>query len=380
VIAATARQSVIAVGTLFFFNGALFGAWASRVPTVKAQYSLSEAALGTLLLLLAGGAVVSFPVAGRVIDRLGCSIVAIALAMLNAVALIAIGASVNVTTVAIALTLFGASHGGMDVAMNAWAGMVEQRHNIRVMSRLHAVWSLGAGVGALSGVVAGKLSVGLLLHFFIIALCMVVLAALLTRPEARPATSSTSGAPFALPRGTLLWVGIIAFCASMGEGAMADWSAVYLNTAWQTSAAIAASGYAVFSVAMVITRLCGDWIIRSFGERRSLLMAGICATAGTSALTLAGQLPVVFTGFVLMGAGYALVMPIAFSRAANDPYISAGSATAATATLGYGGLLLGPPLIGFIANATSLKQAFMVLLLGGATILLLSKAATGTER
>jgi len=376
VTATTARQSVIAVGTLFFFNGALFGAWASRVPTVKAQYALSEAALGTLLLLLAAGAVVSFPLAGRLIDRLGCSTIAMALAMLNALSLIAIGASVNVATVAIALAFFGASHGGMDVAMNAWAGLIEQRHRIRVMSRLHATWSLGAGFGALSGVLAGKLSLGLLLHFATIAVCMVILATCLSKPEHRPVGNHQDPAPFALPTGSLLWVGIIAFCASMGEGAMADWSAVYLSAAWQTTTAIAASGYAVFSVAMVITRLCGDWIIRRAGERHALLMAGVCATAGTAALTLGNQLPVVFTGFILMGVGYALVMPIAFSRAANDPHISAGSATAATATLGYGGLLLGPPIIGFIASATSLKQAFLVLLLGGITILLLSRAAT----
>ena len=361
---------------MFFFNGALFGAWASRVPTLKAEYALSEASLGALLLLLAGGAVISFPLAGRIIDRRGSGTVAIALAILNAAALIAIGASVNVTMVAIALVFFGASHGGMDVAMNAWAGQVEQRGKIRVMSRFHAIWSLGAGCGALSGVLAGKLSAGLLPHFAVVAAAMCLLALWLARPDPHTIAPATDSAPFALPRGSLLLVGIIAFCASMGEGAMADWSAVYLSDVLDATIATAATGYAVFSVAMVITRLCGDWIIKLAGERLTLLLAGLCATTGTAALALGGHLISAFSGFVLMGAGYALVMPIAFSRAANDPVISAGSATASTATLGYGGMLLGPPVIGFIASATSLEHAFLLLLLGGITILVLARPAT----
>ena len=176
--------------------------------------------------------------------------------------------------------------------------------------------------------------------------------------------------------GSLLLIAILAFCASMGEGAMADWSAVYLTDVLQTSASLAASGYAVFSIAMVVTRLCGDWIIGLAGQRTALQMAGVSATAGTAALVFGGQLASAMIGFVLMGIGYALVMPIAFSRAANDPHISAGSATAATATLGYGGMLLGPPIIGFIANASSLEFAFSVLLLGAAAILLLARPAT----
>lgn len=370
-----ARTQLVCVATMFFINGALFGAWASRVPTVKALYALSDGQLGLLLLLLAGGAVVSFPLAGRMIDQRGSSQVAIALAALNALALVAIGLSPGIVALALALVCFGASHGGMDVAMNAYGGMLERRHSARVMSRLHAVWSLGAGCGALSGVLAGWLGSGLAAHFVAVALLMAALALWLVRPD-QPSTAAAGGAPFALPRGSLLLIAILAFCASMGEGAMADWSAVYLTDALQTSASLAASGYAVFSIAMVITRLCGDWIIGLAGQRNALQMAGISATAGTAALVFGGQLASAMIGFVLMGIGYALVMPIAFSRAANDPHISAGSATAATATLGYGGMLLGPPIIGFIANASSLEFAFSVLLLGAAAILLLARPAT----
>lgn len=371
-----ARAQLFCVATMFYINGALFGAWASRVPSIKALYALSEGELGLLLLLLAAGAVVSFPLAGRMIDERGSSQVAIVLATANALSLVAIGLSNSIAALALALVCFGASHGGMDVAMNAFGGLLERRHKARVMSRLHAVWSLGAGCGALSGVLAGKLEAGLTLHFVAVALLMALLALWLVRPDQPSATSATAGAPFALPRGSLLLIGILAFCASMGEGAMADWSAVYLADVLLSGAALAASGYAVFSVAMVVTRLSGDWIIRLAGQRKTLLMAGISATTGTAALVFGGQLASAMIGFILMGIGYALVMPIAFSRAANDPYISAGSATAATATLGYGGMLLGPPIIGFIANVSSLEIAFTVLLLGAIAIVLLARPAT----
>lgn len=370
-------RAVASVAMMFFFNGALFGAWASRVPAVKAQYSLTEAALGTLLLVLAGGAVVSFPLAGRAIDRFGCGRVSLILACVNAIALVAIGISGSVTTLALALALFGASHGGMDVAMNSWGGLVEKRRKLQIMSRLHAVWSLGAGCGALSGALASLLDAGLAPHFAVVATLLAALSVLLVKEENQPLQHSQSDSvAFALPSGGLLLLGIIAFCASLGEGAMADWSAVYLSETLHLSTALAASGYAVFSVAMVATRLSGDWIIRLLAPARALQLAGASATVGALTLVTAARIEVAWFALLLLGAGFALVMPIAFSRAANHPHISAGRATAATATLGYGGMLLGPPLIGLLASVISLRLALAVLVLGAIVIALLAKPAT----
>ena len=166
---------------------------------------------------------------------------------------------------------------------------------------------------------------------------------------------------FALPKGPLVAVGIMALCASMGEGAMTDWSAIFLIAVGGVTEAKAALGYAVFSAAMVAMRLMGDRLVGRFGMVGVARASGAVAFIGTLvAVFVPGFIPTL-VGFALMGLGYATIFPLAFSRAANDPHIGPGAGIASVATLGYGGILLGPPIIGFIADATSLSTAFLVL-------------------
>lgn len=370
------RATWLAVSAMFVLNGALYGMWASRIPAAAQLHGLDEADLGVLLLLLAGGAIAAFPLAGRAADRRGAAPVTLVIAVAYAGALCLIGLAPSVTLLALALFVFGATHGAMDVAMNTWAGEAEAHIERPVMSSFHAMFSLGAGLGAASGYAAERLDVGIAPHFIIGALIILVLTMMFARiPWTSQRQMNTSGTPlFPFPRGPLIAVGLIAFCSSMGEGAMVDWSALFLVDIAQVDAARAALGYTVFSIAMVATRLLGDQVTHRLGPVTTARLAGVFATSGTLCAIVFASYGMALAGFALMGVGYAVIMPLAFSRAARDPHLPPGTAIASVATLGYGGLLLGPPLIGFIAHATSLRLGFGVLAVLAALIIVLAYA------
>lgn len=357
------RTIWLAVASMFVLNGALLGIWASRIPAIAETHQLGHASLGALLLQLAAGAIVAFPVAGRLSDSMGAAEVTRFIAVLYVGALWLIALAPGTYFLAAALFIFGATHGAMDVAMNTWAGEAERRMGRPVMSSFHAMFSLGAGFGAGTGYLAASHGFGVAIHFGSAAL----LVAVITLPFAAVRWSSqtrmaSKGGPFfLLPKGQLLLVGIVAFSASIGEGAIADWSAVLLVVSANADEAQAALGYSVFSVAMVVTRLLGDRITQSFGPVVLARIAGATAATGVFTAVSFGTYEMTLLGFALMGVGYAVIMPLAFSRAANDPDMPPGAAIASVSTLGYGGLLLGPPLIGFVAEATSLPLAFSLL-------------------
>jgi len=358
----TLRTPWAAIAAVFILNGALFGIWASRVPAVAETYGLTHTRLGFLLLALAAGAVCSFPIAGKAIDRFGAVTVTRLIALAYPVTLILLPLSPNALTLGAALFLFGAAHGAMDVAMNGWGAEVERRSGRRMMSSFHAMFSFGAGMGALSGYLAVQVDMGLLAHFAIASLviCAVTLP-FATIPWVSGTTQSRNTSVFAFPSGTLLLVGIVAFCSSLGEGAMADWSAVYLRDVVLAQESTAALGYAAFSIAMVVIRLLGDTIATRLGAVQTARLGGGISFVGVTLAILVPSAPAVLAGFAMLGMGYAVIMPLAFGRAANDPDIPPGQAISSVATIGYGGMLLGPPIIGFVAGGTSLQVAFGVL-------------------
>ena len=310
-----------------------------------------------------------FLLRGGAVDRLGAARVTRAIALIYPLTLIALPLAPGVAALGVLLFAFGAAHGAMDVAMNSWGAEVERRAGRRYMSGFHAMFSFGAGVGALSGYGAVQLDAGLLAHFALTSAVLTLVAmhvALI--PWRSDLAAPTDAAAFALPKGPLLLVGVVAFCSALGEGAMADWSAVYLRNVVAVDEGVAALGYAVFSITMVAVRLAGDAITVRLGAVLTARIGGCFAGAGVLlAVVMPGPVPVLL-GFALMGLGYGVIMPLAFSRAANDPGIPPGQAIASVATLGYGGMLLGPPVIGFIASVTGLQIAFGVLAILAAVI------------
>ncbi len=354
-----------AVVAAFVLNGLLFGAWASRVPAFKDGFGLEPSVLGALLLALAGGAIVSFPLAGGLSEKCGADRLTIFCSWGYAPALVLLAVAPSALTLGLALFVFGAFHGAMDVAMNGWGAKVEEKLGRNTMSIFHAMFSLGAGLGAASGYVAAKFGVTPFWHFVVLAgMGGVVAISVMNRAgvTSLKRRGPSNKQPFlAFPSGSLLLVGLIAFSSSMGEGAMADWSAVFLRLVTDADEARAALGYAVFSVLMVLTRLAGGVVVDRLGPVATTRTSACIAFFGLMIAIFGGSFGPVLIGFAMMGVGYAVVMPLVFSRAAADAKVPAGPAIASVATLGYGGMLLGPPLIGLVAQVVGMRLSFLVL-------------------
>lgn len=225
----TRRAGWLAIAAMFAINGSIFGLWASRIPAFKTTHALNHAELGGLLLLLAGGAICTFPLAGRLADHFGAARVTKGFVFANLLVMLALTLTPNVWLLGAVLFLFGAAHGGMDVTMNAWGAEVERWAKRPQMSSYHAMWSLGAGIGAASGFAAISLNAAPLTHYAIVGIPLTALLFWLGNIQWTSPVNRDSKAPiFSIPKGQLVLVGLLALGASMGEGAMADWSAVYL--------------------------------------------------------------------------------------------------------------------------------------------------------
>ena len=293
---------------------------------------------------------------------MGCSDLTKILAVIDGLMLVVVALAPSITTLAIALFIFGAAHGSMDVTMNAWAGEVERHLKKPVMNSFHGMWSVGAGLGAATGYFAVNLEASPQVHFMIAALLALALALPFgLMPWTSERREKVEGEPiYPLPKGALAVAGIITFCAALGEGAMADWSAIFLIDVAEVDEAKAALGFAVFSCAMVFMRFTADQVIMRTGPVLVARVGGVVAGLGTLLAVLVGNYYVILAGFMLMGLGFSVVFPLAFSRATNDGNLAPGAAIASVATLGYGGMLLGPVIIGFIAEASSIRMSFAV--------------------
>lgn len=381
------------VGLVFFVNGAAFASWVSRIPALREGMALGDGALGSVLFAMSCGVLLSFPLAGKGAQLLGAR----QLALLAGVVLLLMLPMPFLTGIVPSLMLvmleMGAALGTMQVAMNVLAVDVQARVPRPIMSSLHGAWSAGGLVGAGVGSLAAHAGVAPLLHLIGMAValgCVLLLAlALLARTRLPVRTSPLSAAMRPSmsfrrhgPRidRTLLGLGAICFCAFLTEGALADWSAVWLHDKAGATQSLAALGYAVFAGAMTATRMLGDRLLERFGSVRLLrLFTALGAVALAGALMLA-RVDTTLIALSLLGLGMATVVPTAFAAAGRRADALAGGAAAdapaarAVALLsgfGYSGLLVGPPLIGWLAQATSLTWALGLLVLLVAAIVAL---------
>lgn len=374
----SAKTAVIA---LFLLSGATIGVWAARIPSITQKLDIGPDTLGVLLLMMAAGAILMFPLAGSLSDRFGAPKVAIISAGLLMLTLILVGASPTLLTIGIAIILFGAANGVIDVSMNAWAAKVEGELSRPIMSMFHAMYSLGAGVGAAIGGFAVKADMPLSVNFALLSVILLPPVLWITRVGWQPHTPEhhSKRRLLALPSGALWLVGLIALFSSIGEGGMTDWSALFMIEVTGASKPQAAIGYTVFAVTMFVVRMLGDRIIMRFGPVATVRASGVIATFGTILAILGLSIPVALAGFALMGIGFAVIVPIAFSRAAATKGMGTGSAIASVATLGYGGQLLGPPALGFLAAAGSFQMAFSVIAVLAVGIVILAGAVQATH-
>lgn len=368
-------KQTISVSFVFIFNGLLFGTWASRIPKINELFNFSEMGLSALLLLLAAGAISSFPIAGRLTDKIDASRLSMWLCILYPIPFVLIGLSDSVTLLAISLFLFGWIHGAMDVSMNAWGTEIEGEGEKTLMPFFHAMFSFGAGVGAASGILAAALNIELFFHFIIVSLVAIPVYVWVRKnsnKQVRIATKNESKQTFSFPRGKLLLVALVAFSCALGEGAMADWASVYMFSEVNSSHAQAALAYTIFSIFMVLTRLGGQRIIKVLGVVNTVKTCAISSMIGAILLVTVTNTQISYFAFALLGIGYAIIMPLAFSKAAKINKENTGTAIAGIAMFAYGGMLLGPVLIGVLAELSSLKSAFCTFIILSVFVLLSS--------
>jgi MFS family permease len=366
----TARTAVTVIFTL---NGLAIGTWGGRIPAIKDHVDVGPGGLALPLACLAAGALIAMPVSGRLTRRFGSApIAAIGVGALGlALPLPAVVPGLGL--VALAALFFGAANGLLDVAMNAQGVAVERRLTRPILSGLHAGFSLGALAGAGVGAVMAQSGVGAATQFLAVGLLILVVGQVCARhlAEDRVDATAPSGAPgdadVLVSGSRRLWrLRVLAGCALFAEGAATDWSALHLRDLG-AGAGVAALAFAGFSLAMGSGRLAGDALTRRWGAEALARRGGLVATAALALALLAGAPGVALPAYIALGFGLAVVVPLVF-RAAAQGGPSAGPALASVTSTGYLGFLFGPPLIGLLAEATSVPTALVLVVAATAAI------------
>ena len=363
-----------AISSVFLLNGAGIGLWAAHVPTVQARMNIDTGMLSMVLLTIAAGALLAMPLMDGLTGRWGTRRMVLLSGFAFAAMTPLIMGAPSLPLLFIAAFLFGVANGALDVAMNANASEVETARGLPTMSSFHGFFSLGGLFGAgLGGLLVGQ-GLG---HGEGALMVGVVTAVALTLAAPRVmgfAASHGAGSHFALPRGAALGLGMLALLCFAVEGALVDWSALLLQQRTGATAASAALGYSAFSVAMAACRFAGDRMIVHFGAVRVMVIGGLAMFAGLALAVWSTHFLLSAVGFALVGLGAANVVPLLFGAASRIPGMSAGSGVAAVATLGYGGLLLAPPILGWVAMHSSVMVALGALSLTGVVIALSAPA------
>jgi predicted MFS family arabinose efflux permease len=399
------RRAALATALVFAVNGFLLAAWVARLPATRDRLGASAAELGLVLLTPGFGSLLSMPFSGRLCQRYGSRLVVAATTVAASAALVALAVVPTLVALGAALFVWGSFYGSWDVAMNVHGSAVEQRAGREWMPRYHACWSVGGIAGAGCGALAAHAGMPLAWHFAAVAVVCtgLVMVALRVFVEDRVEPSPVPGPPVGegtparervgadihSPRGArrgrggpgqgegsgrdggsgrgrvltgrLLLVGVVTLCATTLEGAAADWLALFLTDERGATASLAAFGYAVFAVAMAAGRFSGTAVAERLGRHGAVRAGGLVSFAGVLLTVLGPGLVAAYAGAALWALGVCLVFPAAVSAGGEAPDRPA-DAIAAVTTIGYGGFLLGPPLIGLLADRVGLGRALLVLL------------------
>ena len=347
-----------ATRAVFFIGGFGAASWAPLVPLLKARLQIDEGVLGLLLLCIGVGSLLTMPFSGIAAARFGCRRVLAVVSCIYALLLFLLSQIASLWLAVPVLLAFGAVMGMLDVTVNIQAVIVEKAAGRRLMSGFHALWSVGGFAGA--GLFGVWLSLGLtpVQATFSASLLMAVLLAVFVRYLLPYGGGKEGAALFAVPRGIVAFVGVICCIAFLVEGAVMDWSGVFLTTLKQLDIAMAGTGFAVFSAAMLLMRLTGDRLVQRLGGKVVVLGGGMLSVAGFLLVIFSPWPLLLYAGFFAIGVGSANIVPIFYSVLGRQQVMPLNMAVSAVSTLGYLGILMGPALIGFVAHHTSLYVSF----------------------
>lgn len=334
--------------------------FAPLVPFAKARTGLGEGALGLLLLCPGIGSLITMFLAGALAARFGCRRVIVASGVPLCLSLPLMGSLSDPFALGVALLVFGGAIGSIDVTMNIQAIIVERDSDRAMMSGFHGLFSVGgiagsvcmtAALGAGASPLAGTLGV----------VAVIIVALVCAAPHLLAHASEHRPTVFAIPRGIVLFIGLLCFVAFQAEGAVLDWSGVYLSATQGMATAYAGLGYAAFTVTMTIGRLSGDRIVERFGGTLVMVAGGLCSAIGFTLTSVVSSWPLTLLGFALVGLGCANIVPVLFTRIGRQTLMPEHVAVSAISTMGYSGILTGPAMIGLIAHLSSLSIAFVIL-------------------
>jgi MFS family permease len=383
--------SRISISAFFFTNGFLYANWTSRLPELQKYFGLNDGQLGIVLFYIALGSIVGMPLAGFLCNKFGSHKMVRIYALLFCIAIPMVAFSQNVWLIKVLFFFLGASSGSLDVSMNSQAVLVERLWGKIIFSSFHAVFSIGMALGAASGSLFSGFGIALQPHLWFWAIVfMVVVASASTKLVKEHPDKSTSikekieGSKWKALI-AILPFGVIAFCCMTGEGAMVDWSAIFMNKVVGQSEVISAWAFATFGIAMTIGRTFGDCFIERYGKRKMMFFDAIIATIGLGLSLFFANFTFTFIGFFLVGLGLSTIVPIAFSSAGNLKSVSPSVGISMVTSIGYSGFFIGPPTIGYLSEVYDLSiglsfvlALFVIMILLTLNYLLFGKKSINT--
>lgn len=366
----------LAVTFFYFGMGYTFASWASRIPDIKTNLNLSEAELGTILFAIPIGQLIALPISGKTVTRYGSPKVLLISLFLYACSLMCLGFSSESWQLALSLVLFGITGNFCNIAVNTQGVYAEGLFPKPIMGSFHGSWSLAGFGGALTGMGMNALGYSPAVHFVFTAVLIVVIIAANRNflVKAKPRKEEQKTGFFAGFGGILIWLGVIAFCCRTSEGVMYDWSGVYFRQVVKADGALSMLGYTAFMITMSGGRFLSDWLVGRFGRRRILIVSGVTVSTG---LFLAVAFPFIVPAtlsFMLVGIGVSTIFPIVFSVAGSNPDVPISAALTVITSISFLGFLTGPPVIGYIAEQSSLRYSFAFVAVFGLVISLLVRS------
>ncbi|KUF42821.1 MFS transporter [Myroides marinus] len=366
----------LAVSLFFFSHGLILSSWASRIPSIKTQLNISEAELGTLLLLMPIGQISTMPITAKLVDKYGSKSIVKYSFLLYPLILLIIGLSTSYTQLAISLFFFGIAGNLCNISINTQGVELESLMHKPMMSSFHGAWSISGFVGALIGLLILNLNLTTFTHFSIIAVIIVLLwginipSLITTSPIAQ--TSQAKESIFKNLDKTLVLLGIIGFLSMAIEGAMFDWSGVYFQEIVKAPEQLVIIGYTSFILMMAIGRFLGDYLIVRLGRQRVIQICGTLMSTGLIISVFFPSLVVCTLAFMTVGLGGSCSVPTIYGVAGKHNKVSASVALTLVSTISFFGFLIGPPVIGFIAEVFDLRYSYFLFALFGIIMVIMA--------
>lgn len=362
----------IFLSLFFFLSGFSFSTWASRIPTIKMAFDLNDAELGSILLAMPIGSLLGLPISGWLVSKYNSRVPLIIGFALNTFALALIGFSHNVFTLVVAVLLFSFTTRIYNISVNTQAISLQKFYEHKIMGSFHGFWSTGGIFGILFSTLMLNLGTSIQTHFIMVGVVALILTLvsyqyLLKNDRAEKGNKIILGKPDPY----IFYLGVVAFLSAICEGGMFDWSGIYFQQILHVE--IFTYGYLIFMTFMAASRFLSDKIIAVIGMPNTYIMSALCVVTGIAMAVIIPTFWTAMIGFSLVGFGTAAVIPMSYALAGASRKYSPGMAVSIIATYSITGMLLGPPLIGYLAHAFNLRVSFVIFGICGLMLIPVSK-------